>query len=545
MGILEDKDQIFRRVTMIAAFKRHSRWSVLGAAAAAVLGLATLTGAQPQEAAQSNEANPLPSVETNKDIKDTKDSNDIKAIDQRVAAIVLNWENLPNVFKDVDTYSAQVRELVKIGRPAVPALCAALDHTEHDASQRLLGFTLRAIGDPRAVPALIRALPKTLRPPGSDCGVRTGNSALLAFMRSNDLDSNLKAGDPLRDPTDFAMGRPVREIGGALAKITGTHVDEEAIYSLFLDGGEEQRAAAREASTKWPAAGRLGGRPMVIGWCPRQRRPKCHCRHPRERPLPRGFRWPSVKVSEGMDGMVLAPVASGQNCGFAPAITRFFNLPPQLVPTNGNASLENISVWAAKAGADLLGDQYRDPQSGKLYYTLRGVGLQAWEIPNDSWSTIETNLQHGNLPALDNPAGDLLMHYDLASASYAPQRKATFLFITRDGLQGILRVSGQVTRGFTQSDMGIPFSPPDESDPNQTSNPGPFLGVKFDYKFFFEETEQMRSEEKARQAAASATANNHQQNKLTTLLNSNPPINGVILAPDGQPAANAGNSDQH
>jgi beta-lactamase regulating signal transducer with metallopeptidase domain/thiol-disulfide isomerase/thioredoxin len=539
VGILEDKDQIFRRVTMIAAFKRHSRWSILGAASAAVLGLATLTGAQTQESAQTNGPGLLLPGEITKDTKDTKDARDMNAIDQRVAAIVSDWENLPNVFQDVEVYSGQIRELVRIGKPAVPSLCAALDHTDHDPSLRLLGFTLRAIGDPRAVSALIRAVPKTLRPPGSDCGLRMADSDLLAFMRSNDLDSNLKAGDPLRDPTDFAMGRPVREIGGALAKITGTHVDEEAIYSLFLDGGEAQRAAAREAyyqvASRWADWWKANGHRLV----PEAAEAEVPLSPPPRATTPSRFPvGPNVRVTEGMEGMVLAPVASGQNCGLAPALTRFYNLPPQLAATNGNVSLENISVWAAKAGVDLLGAQYRDPQAGKSYYALRGAGLQAWEIPNDRWSTIETSLQRDDLPALDSPAGDLLMHYDLASASYAPQKKATFLFITRNGLQGMLRVTGQVTRKMTQADRGNPYSPPDESDPNQTSDFGQFLGVKFDYKLFYEETEQMRSEEKARQAAARAADDNRQQSGLAALLDSNPRINGTILAPDGQPAAN-------
>ncbi|MGO8698789.1 MAG: M56 family metallopeptidase [Limisphaerales bacterium] len=46
VGILEDKGQIFRRVAMIAAFKKTPRWSFAGLAVAVVLGLATLTGAQ-------------------------------------------------------------------------------------------------------------------------------------------------------------------------------------------------------------------------------------------------------------------------------------------------------------------------------------------------------------------------------------------------------------------------------------------------------------------------------------------------------------------
>ena len=86
------------------------------------------------------------------------------------------------VFSRCDEWAGTIRELVEIGKPAVPELVAELNGTDRDATLRALGFTLRAIGDPRAVPGLIRAIPKTLRPPGSDCGVFVADQELRAFM---------------------------------------------------------------------------------------------------------------------------------------------------------------------------------------------------------------------------------------------------------------------------------------------------------------------------------------------------------------------------
>src|SRR5262249_34027941 len=112
---------------------------------------------------------------------------DPSEIDRRVASIIAAWEKLPSVFDDIEVYTGQMKEVADIGKPAVPALAAALDRTSRDTSMRLLGFTLRAIGDPRAVPALIRALPKTLLPPGSDCGMSVPDAELLHFMQANDI----------------------------------------------------------------------------------------------------------------------------------------------------------------------------------------------------------------------------------------------------------------------------------------------------------------------------------------------------------------------
>lgn len=55
------------------------------------------------------------------------------------------------VFCRNDVWAAAIRELAQIGKPAVPELVAELDRTNGDQTLRALGFTFRAINDPRAV----------------------------------------------------------------------------------------------------------------------------------------------------------------------------------------------------------------------------------------------------------------------------------------------------------------------------------------------------------------------------------------------------------
>ncbi|HSY44046.1 MAG TPA: M56 family metallopeptidase, partial [Candidatus Acidoferrum sp.] len=534
VGILEDKKQIFRRVKMIAGFKRHPRWSIVGVTAAAVLALATLTGAQTQKTVAKDQ--PASTTSTNQP--------PISETDQKVAAIVQDWENLPGVFDDVDTYAGQVRDLVHIGKPAVSALCTALDHTDQGIPMRLLGFTLRSIGDPRAVPALIRAIPKTLLQAGSDCGVVARNRDLQAFMRSNDLEA--ASGSPangvaIDGANPFTLGRPVREICGALAKITGTNVNQEEIYFLFLEGGEQQRATERKAfyavASRW--ADWWSENYQRFGVDPAMAKVELHAP---ETPITPGrfLTGANIKATEGEGCMYVAPLESGHNCFLALSLNHQFSLPQNLSASNGPVSVENATVWAAKAGADLMGMKYHDAQSGKIFYTMRGIGLQAWEIPNGHWATIDSDLQHDTLPALDTPAGDLLMHYDVASARYEPKRKATFLFITRDGSEGILRITEQITRKATPRDLGIPYSLPDDSDPNQSSGFGwEDLGVMFDYKFFYVETAQMKAENEAREEAAHARTEASRTNKLAKLLEKYPKLEGTVFSPAGQVISNA------
>jgi thiol-disulfide isomerase/thioredoxin len=460
-------------------------------------------------------------------------------IEKRVASIVSDWESLPSVFDDIDTSTAQIKELVEIGKPAVPALTAALDRATRDTPMRLLPFTLRAIGDPRAVPALIRAIPKTLLPPGSDCGMSVRDPELFKFMLTNDL--NEAPGDRLAR-RNFDMGRPVREVCGALRKITGTNQNDTAIFSTFLDGGEQQRAMERKAfdevARRWanwwkdnyiqfvddPTVADVGLPALK-----------------EESSLKRFLTGPNMKVSGGESGVIVTTVEKGSpDCCLALGLNRTLSLPKELSNTNGGAiSIENVSAWAARTGADLLGTQYRDPQSGKLYYCVRPLGLQAWEIPNHYWTNTEEVLQRNALPPLDAPAGDLLIHFDPVQKRYAPERRATFLFITRDGMQGMMRVMAQVTRPWSPRDMGRFAVAPDENEPNQTEDAGPFLGVKLDYKFFYAETDEMKAEREAREQLRASRDTQRQSRKLAKQMETYFHLSGTVYLPNGNAASNA------
>ena len=119
-----------------------------------------------------------------------------------------------------------MRELVGVGADAVPQLCAELDRTTEDRTLRRIAFALRAIGDPRAVPALIRAIPKTLVPPASDYGLIVADGALTEFMQTYDLRGGRRGG------RYFDFGRAPREVFGALQKLTGQSFDDSEVMGI-------------------------------------------------------------------------------------------------------------------------------------------------------------------------------------------------------------------------------------------------------------------------------------------------------------------------
>ena len=131
------------------------------------------------------------------------------------------------------------------------------------------------------------------------------------------------------------------------------------------------------------------------------------------------------------------------------------------------------------------------------------------------------------------------MHYDTDRHRYAPERRATFLFVTRDGMQGMLRVMAQITRLWTPRDLGTPAVAPDESEPNQTQSFGPYLGVQVDYKFFYAETDEMKAEVKSREQSRAARDLDRQRRKVAKQMENYFHLSGTVYLPNGDPASNA------
>jgi|GEM_PF-5363357 len=130
------------------------------------------------------------------------------------------------VFDDSEKWMAAVRALYLIGRPAVPDLVAELERTKNPKTQSAIALTLRAIGDPSAIPALIDALART--EPMSDCGLGEPKYDLHRFMMKHQKD--------LSDP-ELNFGRPVREITETLERLTG-HSEGHKHFSTYDENGK-------------------------------------------------------------------------------------------------------------------------------------------------------------------------------------------------------------------------------------------------------------------------------------------------------------------
>jgi hypothetical protein len=149
-----------------------------------------------------------------------RDGKDAKPVSEEIAVAIAALRTTD--IRNSKGWAMAARNLVQIGKPAVPALIEELDRTTENRPLRSLGFTVRAIGDPRAVPALIRAIPRTLVPAGSDFGLTMDDPELLVFLEQHDLHKGA-------DGQKFLFGMPYREITGALHAITGQRFNEDEL----------------------------------------------------------------------------------------------------------------------------------------------------------------------------------------------------------------------------------------------------------------------------------------------------------------------------
>lgn len=391
--------------------------------------------------------------------------------------------------KDQPHFAAAVlRDIVNLGPAAVPELIDELDTTQDERMMRSLGFVLRAIGDKRAVPALVRALPKTCLTPSNDYGDRVEDAELMAFMRKHDTDEEDRQTDI------FYFSRPVREIGGALQKLTGQKHKEDELCFVFLNGSDHQQRQQRRLyqrtaerwATWWEANWKDQGVDEAYS------KVNLYVRKDLEnaKPFPHG---PHAKFAEPMSAMILQSVRAPKEEAIPPLGTLVFldldtnrigSLPEQLRSAPGEAEkTDEIAAWAADEGFDVMGTEYSVPGEKQPHYVIRSLGLTAWRIKTELWDTIEKELARPELPALDSPAAGLLARYDEAKGQYVPQEFATFLFITREGGSGALFIGAEATD--TRIVPGTPAPPPRE---DERSTLGFIKGRKLSYQLIEDPT---------------------------------------------------------
>jgi hypothetical protein len=293
----------------------------------------------------------IPSGESLKGARKLVDSLSINASD-RTAQILLEFRKLNHTVDETELWCMLMRELVAIGRDAVPQLCAELDRTTENRMLRRLGFAARAIRDPRAVPALIRAIPKTLLPGSSDYGLIVADGTLTEFMQKHDLNGGQQGG------RYFNFGRPEREVMGALQILTGQNFDDAELFSMGLSEDPRrqvlQRRIYRRQAQRWQAWWEANSRSFTDDAAYQKVNLNAS-----DEPLPAvpESLGQKARLSGAMLGAVLSPaIQEGQHAwhfydldtGFRP------NWPNRIPKDEARFDEKQIADWAADNGVDLM-----------------------------------------------------------------------------------------------------------------------------------------------------------------------------------------------
>jgi hypothetical protein len=338
-----------------------------------------------------------------------------------------------------DRWLRTLKEIVDLGPDAVPDLIAELDATSNDMMLRCLGFTLRAIGDKRAIPALIRTIPKTLLPPGSDMGLKATDKELAKFAQKHDL-------DPRDTGLDYGFGRPVREVLGALQSLSGTNFDDERVYHIF-DGGTErhrylkQRLFHNQAIT-WEGWWKEHGAALVADAAYREvRLPPA----PVAPPVPVPSETTPRKAVLQESNAILSPPN-----GTTPYTWEFFDLDTgraTVLPKrfHGRGESPEVREWAIGEGYDLMGGALPAQGTEPPVHVIRPLKLaECRELPDGWWKQEKRTATLKELRDLSKPAGEFLPPPDRVAGPRDPKGTWTYLFQTVEGTVGLLYVGVDV-----------------------------------------------------------------------------------------------------
>ncbi|WP_422931823.1 sigma-70 family RNA polymerase sigma factor [Singulisphaera sp. PoT] len=348
------------------------------------------------------------------------------------------------VFSRDEEWARTIRELAAIGKDAVPELIAELDRTDRDATLRSLGFALRAIGDPRAVPALIRAIPKTLRPPGSNCAFFILDRDLQEFMLDHQTYQEMRK---LHQSEPVNSGRPVDEILTALESIT-RHADyrDKAgndVRFIQLEGSPEQQTRAKvsfeQCQERWRTwwAGHFREfttqEELQAVEPPKREEDLVEkagiARYGPLFPTGPGVRLGPVRTLR-LSPMPYANRDSSVDFDAGRAFSLFEGMKASEHAPNDERP---YAEWTRRNGIDL-----------RQHQTPSAIDLQLWRVDNGRWETIEDEVREGKPLQIGEEAKDLTSPSEKVPAG---GELATYLFTTRVGGRGIIQMLPKELQG--------------------------------------------------------------------------------------------------
>ena len=313
---------------------------------------------------------------------------------------------------------------------------------------------MRGIGDRRAIPALIRSIPRLLQPPRSDYGLEIEDEpALLEFMQRHDTFGNVRA-------SHFNYSRAIREIMITLQNMTGeTHGWMELNFA-FLEGGAEQERIQRglflKLAQRWADWWSQNWRRYVKDEAEAQLSSiqeslkansellAAASNRPPRSEFPCG---PNVTLADGFTDHHVRSFEESPSSGFLDLDTGRHARPPEelVKKSTGQGLSTELLAWAEREGVDLINIRITPPGSDHSFYAFEPVGMKVWRIENNRFDNLHKELRERQRLELPAPWQGPLVQLDEKSGRYDDKLTASFLFITKEGTCGAIRLESPLS----------------------------------------------------------------------------------------------------
>ncbi|NLF07236.1 MAG: M56 family metallopeptidase [Pirellulaceae bacterium] len=376
-----------------------------------------------------------------------------EAVDERIDA-AMEILRTYRVGENVMLWAGTIRELILMGKPTVPRLSNELDRCKGDKTMRALGFVLRGIGDPRAIPALIRAIPRSFESHGDGALPIKDDPELLQFMLKND---NNHDNDNNVGAIWFSFGSPTREIMTALKKLAEPSPGWWEFRFVNLKGGKEQRrviqtqslALARRWADWWKNEWRkyLDDEPEAqldlldkslheyANSIPKAASTINHHEFPRGQ---------NVVMDGGVHDDNFRTFDRSPSNGFRDLDSGRRPSPPKnlVEESTGGVPSKNLLAWAKREGVDLIAVEHTQPDGKKPYIAFIPLGMKVWRIDSDRYDGILEELRADGKLDLPEPWESFIAQTDPKTGAFIADQPAVYLFITAEGVCGVIRLEG-------------------------------------------------------------------------------------------------------
>ncbi len=367
-----------------------------------------------------------------------------------------------------------IKYLVDHKEEAFPAVVKQLDSEKRDHPISKLAFALRAMGDPRAVPVLIRALPKTLLPSRSDYGLLLDDPALIRFIQKNDQDGKVRDGGNY-----FSYGRAFREVVSALRRLSGQQFNEMELNWVHLAESpaqqEQQRVLFHRVAERWATWWEANWKGLTQDEAfskvnlPAFKAAASKFAGRKEPPAGEG-----VKLLDGGSGWIVQAVTESKRRCFVDLDTmREGGWPAELGPVEKvGVDSPEVLTWARREGYDMVGVQYTPPDETTPIYALKPLDMHVWKITKDELRQLPSAMAGKEAYPLSHPT-ELMVPRRKVERPYDQYSGDAFLFVTREGTAGVIRMTAQVTEVRDSVEGYVAVAVDDEFQPT-----GVYRGAK-------------------------------------------------------------------